>query len=211
MKEAIIIFHRHPKLGKVKTRLAKSLGNKNALSIYKACSFYIIDHILSGPTSTFIFLSDKNDLSQSQFDSKYLYFQKGDDLGRRMINSFSEIFSKGFKKIIIVATDAPDIDNNLIQLAFKSLDTKDFVLGPSDDGGYYLLGMKKVSNFLFEDMTWSHDKVLHQTLIKIKDNDLSYELLNNLIDIDDESDLNQWLSSKAVHQQLQDNIKEIKG
>jgi rSAM/selenodomain-associated transferase 1 len=207
--DAIIIFHRHPRLGKVKTRLAKSVGDEKALSIYKACSFYIINHILSGPNPAYIFLSDKSDLDQSHFDTKNLLIQNGVDLGLRMSNSFSEIFSKGFKKVVIVATDVPDIDNKLIQSALNSLDNKDFVLGPSVDGGYYLLGMNKFSRFLFENMTWSHGDVLADTILKIKQKNLSCELLTNLIDIDQESDLNEWLNTEAVHKELQDNIKKI--
>ena len=115
--------------------------------------------------------------------------QKGNDLGEKMKNAFKEILSLDYEKIVIIGTDCADLDENILNEAFEKLNEFDFVLGPANDGGYYLLGQKSSADELFEDIEWSTEKVLQQTIDKIDVRDKSYFLLKVLTDIDNISDL----------------------
>jgi rSAM/selenodomain-associated transferase 1 len=121
------------------------------------------------------------------------YYQEGNDLGERMSNAFNKVFTVGAKKAVIVGTDVPDVSKNLIASTFKLLDEKDFVIGPSTDGGYYLLGMKNLNSNLFSGISWSTEAVLNQTINRITKNNFSFAKLEELYDIDDERSLKLWM------------------
>jgi len=108
-----------------------------------------------------------------------------------MKNAFDEILNLGYEKILITGTDCPDLDENILTDAFEKLIEFDFILGPANDGGYYLLGMKSSADELFEDIEWSTEKVLSETIKKIITDNKSYFLLRELIDVDNISDLDR--------------------
>ena len=111
-----------------------------------------------------------------------------------MKNAFEKVFSAGSQKVIIVGTDIPDLSKEVIIKAFELLDSNDVVIGPAKDGGYYLLGMKKMHTKLFDKIEYSTSSVLSETLLKIKELNLTYHLLPELRDIDTEEDLLNWLN-----------------
>ena len=106
-----------------------------------------------------------------------------------MKNAFSDLFDQGYSKVLIIGTDCPELSPEIIIAAFDSLNTHDIVIGPARDGGYYLLGMKKLCPDLFNNISWSTDQVLQQTLRACVDSGLSNRLLDELSDIDNEEDL----------------------
>ena len=199
-KNALIIFARYPVLGKVKTRLASSLGKEFALGFYKECSRHLFAEIERNQNdffTPFLFCSEKDELNKmidwAGSGFKY-YYQEGNDLGERMSNAFNKAFTLGVKKAIIIGTDVPDISNNLITSSFSLLDEKDFVIGPSIDGGYYLLGMKNLNCDLFSGINWSTETVLDHTINRIEKNNFSFAKLKQLHDIDDEQSLKLWIN-----------------
>jgi len=111
-----------------------------------------------------------------------------------MSNAFKKVFTLGAKKAVIIGTDVPDISIDLIAHSFQLLDEKDFVLGPSHDGGYYLLGMKNLNFNPFPGIKWSTETVLAQTISRITENDFSFTKLEQLHDIDDEHSLKLWMN-----------------
>jgi rSAM/selenodomain-associated transferase 1 len=113
-----------------------------------------------------------------------------------MKNAFEKIFSTGAQKVIIIGTDIPDLSKEIIIDAFVKLNSYDIVIGPSKDGGYYLLGMKKMNSQLFEGIQFSTASVLKETMIKVKELKLTYHLLPELMDIDTEEDLVSWLNDE---------------
>ncbi len=110
--------------------------------------------------------------------------QEGNSLGERMANAFDTVFSRGYRKAIIIGTDCIEISNDLISKAFQSLSKTEVVLGPSKDGGYYLIGLTKIINKIFDGIQWSTKQVLTQTLDNLMAIDQSYQLLETLRDID---------------------------
>ncbi|HHT9116310.1 MAG: TIGR04282 family arsenosugar biosynthesis glycosyltransferase [Planctomycetes bacterium] len=218
MENAVIIFLKYPEPGKVKTRLAKDIGNEKACAIYKLLAENVIKNILTKNPGTYdvhIFFTpaDKeNEIKnwlKSIIDNERAFHiqyspQKGNTLGERMSNAFQQTLQrKDCKRCIIIGTDCPEIDATMIESVFEILKEKDIVIGPCKDGGYYLLGMSgpvPVSfkqGFvpeLFEDIDWSTDRVFIQTMEKIQKNNLSCGILKTLVDIDTIEDLYQYAS-----------------
>ncbi len=202
-KNAIIVFSRYPEEGKVKTRLASSLGNAFAKEFYKICAEHTFNEILktnNNNTRHFLFYSDENDRNKIKkwTRSKFLLFpQIGLDLGEKMLNAFTSVFKNDVSKIIIIGTDLPDISSDIIDKSFNLLDDCDIVAGPATDGGYYLLGMKKIYEKLFLNLPWSTDKLFEQTLKIINELNLNLSILPELSDIDTEKDLNNWINKET--------------
>ncbi|PKP26925.1 MAG: glycosyltransferase [Bacteroidetes bacterium HGW-Bacteroidetes-2] len=182
-KKALIIFTRNPELGKCKTRLAKTIGDANALNIYKFLLMHTVEITTKLKADTFVYYSDtiwKEDIWNPEIFRKKL--QQGKDLGERMENAFIDLFKMGYKQIIIIGSDMQDLYQEDIDEAFQALDTFDYVLGPSEDGGYYLLGMNQFKPELFKNKAWGTDTVLRDTLIDLKNEQM--QLLEERNDID---------------------------
>ena len=202
-QNALIIFARYPVLGKVKTRLASSFDNEFALDFYKECSKHLFIEIEQNQNeffTPFLFCSEQDELNKmidwAGRGFEY-YYQEGSDLGERMNNAFKKVFTFGAKKAIIIGTDVPDISKKLIATSFTYLDEKDFVIGPSTDGGYYLLGMKNLNCDLFSGIEWSTESVLDRTINRITENDFSFTKLEQLYDIDDERSIKLWMKQHS--------------
>jgi len=190
-KKALIIFTRNPELGQCKTRLAKTVGDEVALKIYK----YLLQHTSTVSQNVkadkYVFYSEnimKNDSWNDTVFRKKL--QYGTDLGSRMQNAFSELFGLGYEHIMIIGSDLLDLDQNRIEHAFQQLNHHDIVIGPSKDGGYYLLGMKVMHEQLFKNKAWSTETVLKETLNDLQNYDV--KLLEELNDIDTFEDMKNY-------------------
>jgi uncharacterized protein len=189
--DALIIFVKNPILGKVKTRLAQTVGNDRALEFYKYLLSYTKSVTSSLDIDCFVFYSDfidKDDLWDGQFKKE---LQQGDTLGIRMENAFGRIFSLGYKKAIIIGSDCLEITKELIEDSFEELEKVDFVVGPAHDGGYYLLGMHTLHSPLFYDKSWSTSKVFEQSIQDIEKISASYHVLPVLCDIDEVQNLEE--------------------
>lgn len=196
-QDCLIIFTRKPEKGKVKTRLAKGVGEDKALEVYK----YLLKH--SAKTSAevegikqvwYTNTIEKNDIWDDHVFEKLVQIEG--DLGSKMKSAFNYNFSKGFQKVVIIGTDLLDIDSQIIKQAFQHLDQKDVVFGPAKDGGYYLLGMRDFIPQLFEGIDWSTERVLEQSINKIPNR--SYGLLEVKNDIDFKEDALQHHELKEI-------------
>ncbi len=187
--KVLMVFVRNAVLGKVKTRLAATMGEQKALEIYLNLLLYTRNITKEISAQKVVYYSDKleeNDAWLSEgFEQK---IQRGSDLGERMKNAFQEQFAAGFSKVIIIGSDCLELTSDIIENAFSILDYKDVVLGPAADGGYYLLGMKKLHPSLFGNKIWGCDTVMAATIQDIINDELSFELLPILNDIDEERD-----------------------
>lgn len=186
-KRAIIIFQKFPELGKVKTRLAKTIGNENALKIYKHLVNHTHQVIKNVAADKFVFFADK--VVAEGYEHCQVDLQEGDELGDRMKIAFEKVFSKGYQQVVIIGTDCNDLSIEIVDVAFDVLDKKDAVIGPALDGGYYLLGLSKMISAIFENKNWSTETVCSATEKDFVDNGFSYELITPLSDIDVEADL----------------------
>ncbi|MCZ8344533.1 MAG: TIGR04282 family arsenosugar biosynthesis glycosyltransferase [Leptospira sp.] len=191
-EKAIILFSKKPKLGHVKTRIAKSLGDSKALAIHKELLEITLKMLQRVECKKYLFWDE---LSEESPEFLYHGFdirsQKGKDLGERMENAFSDVIPF-HDKVLILGTDCPCINAEILEEAFVSLDTSDLVLGPAADGGYYLLGKKVMNPMVFKDIQWSTDTVLADTIKTCKEQKLKFNLLRVLSDIDTEEDYIQW-------------------
>jgi rSAM/selenodomain-associated transferase 1 len=193
--QLLIIFTKNPLLGKVKTRLAETLGEEQTLAVFRRLLAQAAKVAKSWDGDVWIFYADfipKDDVWAS-IGCRF-FLQQGGDLGTRMAHAFDKGFAR-YDKVVLMGTDIPDISTEIVDNAFELLSAKDFVLGPTFDGGYYLVGMKAMHYFVFRQMTWSTSDVLAQTLKRIQDKPLSVALTKPLIDIDYEADLTDfpWL------------------
>ena len=219
-KCAVIIFAKLPQKGKVKTRLAKDVGENFATAFYRACAEYIFSEIqnLSRKDFTpFIFCYGKSEVNRiSRWAGKNFIVrpQIDGDLGERMSASFNEVFNEGFSRAVIIGTDVPDFRSDMIISTSSKLNNSDFVIGPSSDGGYYLLGMNKPFPELFKEIEWSTSLVLQTTVDIIKSSNLKIELLERLVDIDTEKDLRNWMNfcgdiNNPVYKFVSDNHSKL--
>lgn len=187
-----MIFVKNPIPGKVKTRLAKTMGDKKALEIYNILLQQTHKVTEKLAVDKAVFYSDeiiKDDIWEESNYQKYV--QEGSDLGKRMLNAFKSAFHKGYRKAIVIGSDCFDLTPKIIKDAFDALPQNNFVIGPTHDGGYYLLGMATLYATIFKNKRWSSDEVLHDTLVDIRNMNGSYKLLKELTDIDTEEDLLQ--------------------
>jgi len=199
--DAIIVFARLPIEGKVKTRLAKDLGIDFATSFYKVCAEHTFDEILNlekSEISPFLFCSEESEFDdvKNWSKNKFKYYsQQGYNLGERMLNAFITVFDAGFRNIILVGTDTPEISAELMNEALDHLKNYKCVIGPSDDGGYYLIGLNSSLDNLFDGIEWSTDTVFSNTIAKLEEGNHSYFVMEKMIDIDTKEDLQKWNSN----------------
>jgi rSAM/selenodomain-associated transferase 1 len=185
----LLLFIRNPQPGRVKTRLARTVGDTEALRIYKILLEKTRDAALGVGAERWLFYSDfidnNDDWLEADFSKK---IQSDGDLGERMQQAFREAFEAGAGKVIIIGSDCPELTREILQMAFDKLDETDLVLGPASDGGYYLLGMKELEPSVFHGIEWSTETVLARTLEKIQAAGKSCALLPVLSDVDTEAD-----------------------
>lgn len=194
MTSLLIVFIKNPQKGRVKTRLAQSVGEERALEIYKK----LLDHTRKVARDVAVnkqvwysqFIPENDAWDKAQFEKK---LQRGGNLGERMQNAFREAFTEDYSKVVIIGSDCAEITAEIIDQAYRKLEDYDLVVGPSADGGYYLLGMNHFYPELFDDIAWSTSDVLSATLEKAAKLNLSSALLPKLNDVDNRKD---WLAVK---------------
>lgn len=196
---ALILFAKNPVPGKVKTRLARDLGNQEAYDIYLRLVARTRQTALGLPTDRFLYYSDFIDTTD-QWPAAHFQkrLQRGADLGDRMRNAFEEVLGGGFDRAVIIGTDCPAITPALLAEAFEKLQSGSLVVGPALDGGYYLLGMRGFFPTLFEHIDWSTEKVLDQTLQRAGALNLIPAFLPALSDIDTIEDWERFQSSNQM-------------
>ncbi|WP_420320469.1 TIGR04282 family arsenosugar biosynthesis glycosyltransferase [Flagellimonas sp.] len=165
----LLIFTRNPELGKCKTRLAAKIGDVPALEIYKFLLSHTVGITKDLEVEKHVYYSESvwtDDVWNDQTYKKQV--QRGADLGLRMQYAFENGFNSGFQKIIIIGSDMYDLSQGDLEEAFELLETHDFVVGPAEDGGFYLLGMKSLKVKLFQNKSWGTETVLSDTLEDLK-------------------------------------------
>ncbi len=205
-KELVIVFVKNIKLGKVKTRLAKTIGNQGAFEVYS--ELVKVTEIATEDLSVDkrIYFSDA--VVDTKWKNDYKTVQQGIDLGERMKNAFKKGFEDGYKRIVLIGSDLPDITPNHINKGLSALKQNEVVFGPAEDGGYYLIGLSKMYNFVFDNKPWSETHLLEETLSELKEKQVTFTTLDTLNDIDDFEDL---IASKFYQSniELQEKIKQL--
>lgn len=185
-KNLLIVFVKNIRLGKVKTRLAQTIGDENAFLIYKEL-VKITEEATQQLQHCAIQIYFSDIIIKTKWKGCQKFVQQGNDLGEKMQDAFHRGFAMGYQKIILIGSDLPDISASIIQLGFDELIKNDIVFGPAEDGGYYLVGMKKLHPTIFQNKPWSNEELLSLTLKELSDYKL--QLLPFLNDIDVYEDL----------------------
>lgn len=211
MRPALIVFAKVPRPGAVKTRLSPPLTPSEAAELYDAFLHDALEiyervdadvrlYLVDGPTET------------EQYPRLETFFQQtGEGLGERMSNAFAETFSAGYDRVCIIGTDHPTIESGLIDSAFASLADNDLVVGPSLDGGYYLMGMKRLHKQLFSDMLYSHGDVFEDTIGRARSINLTTRVLMEWYDVDDLESLRLLIRDLENHASELPRTRRIAG
>ncbi|MCF8258140.1 MAG: TIGR04282 family arsenosugar biosynthesis glycosyltransferase [Flavobacteriales bacterium] len=190
MDRHLIIFIKNPVLGRVKTRLAATIGDGPALEVYHRLLAITRSAALGAACTRHLYYSDSVELEDDwNPDAFHKHVQQGNDLGERMMNAFAGVFAQGAAKAVIIGSDCPEIFSAIIDDAFVALDDHDVAVGPAKDGGYYLLGMRALHPEFFRNKHWSTGLVLSDTIADASKSQLRVSTLPMLSDLDDEADL----------------------
>jgi len=187
MKTILIVFTKEPVTGEVKTRLGKKIGMDASKWVYKQLLQHTAQVSKKSKLKTVVFqnkiANKKNPYFPHALDQQ---IQKGKNLGEKMEAAFHWAFGQGYEKVLLTGSDLWSLGENTLLEAERALEQKDFVIGPSYDGGYYLLGLKKIHPQLFKDVPWSTQQVFKKTLLNISDKSVHYlEIANDIDELED--------------------------
>jgi len=183
-----MVFVKNAVAGQVKTRLARHIGANNALKVYQGLLAHTQQVVQQSGVPATVFYNNHIE-QQLAWGKAQTALQQGHDLGQRMYNAFAQAFQGGAGQVCIIGSDCPGIAPQHITQAFQALQSHDLVLGPSQDGGYYLLGMRQPHKMLFQNIAWSTPQVRTQTLAAAQQAGLSVLELPVLNDVDTINDL----------------------
>ncbi len=194
--EQVIVFTRYPEPGKTKTRLIPALGPCGAAELQRKMTEHLLRTVneLAGQRSISLevrFEGGTLDEMKRWLESEVSCRHQGEgDLGQRLQRAFTEAFAGGFQRVVVVGADCPALSAETISRAFELLKTAALVLGPANDGGYYLVGLNRPAPEIFTNIPWGTERVLEKTLVCARKLDMSPALLAPLSDVDRPEDLN---------------------
>jgi rSAM/selenodomain-associated transferase 1 len=194
---ALIVFLKNPKPGAVKTRLVPALGAEDAAALYRALTEEVLRATVPerGEYETLVFFDPPGAAAaiRAWLPGLRLFAQSEGDLGVRMSAAFARAFARGARRVAIVGTDTPTVSRHTVAGALDALDESDLVLGPAEDGGYYLLALGEPHPELFEGVAWSTPAVLEETRARAKAVGLRFQELERRRDVDTLEDLRaEW-------------------
>lgn len=192
--KCLVLFIRYPEKGRVKSRLASALDEDTVILLYRAFIEDMLENLSEGDYRFRIAFHPAERLSdlRQEFGAGFFYLpQTGPDLGRKMLDAFNRCFSDGCRSVIIIGSDIPDLPQQVIEEAFLALEKNDAVIGPSLDGGYYLIGFGRDSftPAAFEGIAWGGDGVYENTVRILEMSGLRFHVLPAWRDIDRPEDI----------------------
>ena len=198
------IFAKYWEPGKVKTRLASSIGDTKAARVYEAFVAATIARLSAIECQRVLAFSPVNENVQQAFElaelgNWSLVPQADGHLGERMTAYFDQQFQAGHERVVLLGTDSPNVPLVEVQESLEHLKSCDVVLGPTHDGGYYLIGARKETPPIFQDIPWSTSNVLQATIDRLEQEEISYETLDPWYDVDEIYDLHQLIDDLRDH------------
>jgi hypothetical protein len=190
----LIIFVKAPRPGEVKTRIAASIGAQAACNAYLALVEVLIGNLRTLTNVQIRYTPDDALLEIPQWvQPTWTTARQGHgDLGERLTKAFDDAFSSGAQRVVIIGSDCPEITHEDIESAWAALEDHDVALGPAEDGGYWLIGLRSPQPALFEKIPWSSNTVFEETLLRAKTRQLVVRILRKLSDVDTIEDLGQF-------------------
>lgn len=195
LKNRLIVFTRYPEAGKTKTRLIPYLGAKKAADLQRQMTECIVGTTRSlsvrGSLSVEIHFAGGSLCQMQDWLGLELAYrpQPEGDLGKRLQQAFANGFQKGLERIVVIGSDCPEISSHHLEQAFHQLTRHDVVLGPAEDGGYYLVGISQACAQLFQGIAWGTGRVFEQTVAIATRLGLSLATLETLRDVDRPEDI----------------------
>jgi len=196
--ERLIVFSRYPVPGRTKTRLIPELGPQGAADLQRRMTEHILSRVgglseARGVTLVVRYEGGNDELMAEWLGLDVSLEAQGEgDIGERMHRAFSDSFGSGTARVVIIGSDSPGVSEEIIERAFEGLWEHDVVLGPANDGGYYLVGLKRPVPPLFVNVSWGTDRVFEDTLRIAAGHGLSCDLVDPLDDVDRPEDLQVW-------------------
>lgn len=193
MKATLVVFAKEPRNGEVKTRLASELGLEGCRELYEAFlkdTFRLAKQVLRVQRIVAYLSGNRAPIFIKKQAKGFAFLkQKGANLGERLHNAFQYLRGRSSKPVVIIGSDSPNLPAEFITRAFEKLLNYDVVVGPSRDGGYYLIGLKEPCEEIFVDIDWSTKNVFKQTLSKIRRLKKTVHVLPLWYDVDDQKSL----------------------
>lgn len=203
--EHVIVFGRCPLPGQTKTRLIPALGPEGAAALHAQMTAHTLHAVeqlcfADGVSAEMRYTGGSAESMRARFGGGSValpavcpFLPQGEgDLGARMHRAIADAYARGARRIVVIGTDCPSIDRVLLEDALAALRTRDCVIGPAADGGYYLIGLRRPAAQVFEGVRWGTDRVLAETLRRLRDAGMSVHLLPQRSDVDEPSDLREW-------------------
>lgn len=203
--KALILMTRIPIPGQTKTRLMDIMSGLECAGLHTAflCDLMVTFQELEDEIDIYITYTPDHsyDVLNPIIPSDYKSFpQYGDDLGARMFHALRDILAKGYEKVILIGSDIPDLKAVDLRHAFTLLDKADIALGPTYDGGYYLVGMKTPHDTIFKiNKKWGGKSVLESTIDRANNLGLSIGLAAKYRDIDTKDDLFEFIKTQELN------------
>jgi len=191
----LLIFLKYPTPGKVKTRLAAALGDEAAASLYRACAELTLERLRPLQRKTRLCVEPAEALTRTAAwigQDWSMTPQRGATLGDRLAHATGEAFDEGARGVIVVGTDSPWLSEREVEEAFAALERADVVIGPTEDGGYYLIGLARPAPALFDGIPWSTPQVCARTLARARALGLRVRLLRTGYDVDRLEDVERF-------------------
>lgn len=204
IKKSLIIFTRYPEQGKTKTRLIPAIGAEKAADLQRQMTEHTLKTVaglseqLNLKISIYFNGGNLNLMQQWLGDQYHYQLQSDGDLGDKMYFALKDSFSKDSQRVVIIGIDCPSLSVDILNQAFTSLSNHDMVIGGADDGGYYLLGLRKLEKTLLENINWGTNTVFSQTMTIAQQLNYKIYQLPILKDIDRPEDLKFWHNETSV-------------
>lgn len=190
MKKHLLLFVKYPEPGRVKTRLIPAVGAEQACRIHRLLAERVAETIRNRPESITVWFDGGDaDLMREWLGEFTFVRQPEGDLGVRLDHAFSRSFRNGADSVIAIGSDAPGLSADILDHAFGALERTQAVIGPANDGGYYLIGLTENRNDLFNEMKWGTETVYGETIRRLEATKTSWTVLEPLSDIDRPEDL----------------------
>ncbi|MEM7344083.1 MAG: TIGR04282 family arsenosugar biosynthesis glycosyltransferase [Chloroflexota bacterium] len=205
-QRALLVIAKRPQAGRTKTRLTPPLSGEQAAQLYECFLKDTLDIARRVPNITrFVLYAPENEATyfeQLAPDFNYLY-QTGSDLGERLDNALTHCLSHGYQQVVVMNSDGPTLPANYLTQAFAQLEQSEAVFGPSEDGGYYLVGLTRPQPRLLREVKMSTPTVLADTLALADEEGVAVSLLQPWYDIDTINDLQRMMDELQINGQNQ--------
>ncbi|MBI1975949.1 MAG: TIGR04282 family arsenosugar biosynthesis glycosyltransferase [Candidatus Omnitrophica bacterium] len=197
MRQALLVFMKYPVLGRVKTRIAKVWGDHQAMELHQEFIELTLRNVQSDEWEVLRFVALYGEEEMKPRAESAAFPQQGNDLGERLAHAFKQTFKKRYHRVVAIGSDSPWISIREIGEAFNGLQQNDLVLGPAEDGGYYLIGMSRYLPEVFQGIHWGTPEVFQQTRAIIQQKKLSMAALPIGYDIDTIEDYERFVRESA--------------